>query len=97
MLPSNRVSVKRRGVKPNKVSNPLLLPFEQSTSTRNESWDRVGHGGYTDPSFKSGEKKDAFVGTLEIGQHSSPHPGRYWPTNASIKGCSPKFGHSNSE
>ncbi|MED6243817.1 hypothetical protein ATANTOWER_027509 [Ataeniobius toweri] len=26
---------------------PLLLPFEQSTSTRNESWDRVGHGGYT--------------------------------------------------
>ncbi|MEQ2305461.1 hypothetical protein AMECASPLE_038114 [Ameca splendens] len=50
-----------------------------------------------DPSLKSGEKKDAFVGILEIGQHSSPHPGRYRPSNASFKGCSPEFGYSNSE
>ncbi|MEQ2302802.1 hypothetical protein AMECASPLE_010394, partial [Ameca splendens] len=49
------------------------------------------------PSFKSGEKKDEFVGTLEIGQHSSSHPGRYRPTDASFKGCRPEFGHSNSE
>ncbi|MED6275217.1 hypothetical protein CHARACLAT_024304 [Characodon lateralis] len=50
-----------------------------------------------DPSFKFGEKKDAFVGTLEIGLHSSPHPGRSRPTNVSFKGCSPESGHSNSE
>ncbi|MED6285777.1 hypothetical protein CHARACLAT_032571 [Characodon lateralis] len=50
-----------------------------------------------DPSFKSGDKKDVFVGTLEIGQHSSPHPGSCRSTNAFFKGCSPEFGHSNSE
>ncbi|MEQ2299799.1 hypothetical protein AMECASPLE_018769 [Ameca splendens] len=30
------------------VLRPLLLAFERSTSM-NESWDRVGHGGYTGP------------------------------------------------
>ncbi|MEQ2295570.1 hypothetical protein AMECASPLE_015818 [Ameca splendens] len=64
---------------------PLLLPFEQSTLTRNESWDRVGHGRHTGPILQIWDKKDEFVGALEIGQHSSPHPGRYRTTNASFK------------
>ncbi|MEQ2305987.1 hypothetical protein AMECASPLE_003512 [Ameca splendens] len=64
---------------------PFLLSFEQSTSTRNESWDRVGHGGYTGPIHQIWGKEGPFVGTLEIGQHSSPHPGRYRPTNVYFK------------
>ncbi|MED6250937.1 hypothetical protein ATANTOWER_016308 [Ataeniobius toweri] len=82
--------MKRRAVKLNKWSlkNNLLRP----AMNHGIGWDTEDT---PDPSFKSGDKKDAFVGTLEIGQHSSPHPGRYRPTNVSFKGCSPESGHSN--